>query len=364
MARRGALPGRCRVGAGRAGPGMALLLEHEFRPLPADKQIETLPFLEAVAHLPPFFGKSGARGLRHLLDPIPDRTGTLPPAGTERLPTPAWSGRALSGAGTPSWVPHPPGLRPSRSRFAPPGPTPGPAPLPRPTEGRCPAAPESCVRAGRGAPSRPTRRAAALGNGPTPPGGVPGENGAERGRTGPIRRAAQCGIVRRTGTAGHGANPARCHADPVSPQTAWGRPSCTHPSKPTWPGTSRYGGAPPHARGCGTGARPWAPTRTPHLCALAENPGRLRLQPQQVQNAAEHPGGGEGDARRCLAQDGRYAGADVAEEVTMFVHRPWAQPGMWGWGSRRARGQSATPHRVWGSKARGHCTSLPLPAGG
>uniref|UniRef100_A0A8V0Z9Y5 Glycolipid transfer protein n=1 Tax=Gallus gallus TaxID=9031 RepID=A0A8V0Z9Y5_CHICK len=48
-----------------------------------------------------------------------------------------------------------------------------------------------------------------------------------------------------------------------------------------------------------------------------ENPGRLRLQPQQVQNAAEHPGGGEGDARRCLAQDGRYAGADVAEEVTM-----------------------------------------------
>uniref|UniRef100_A0A8C3P303 Glycolipid transfer protein domain-containing protein n=1 Tax=Cyanoderma ruficeps TaxID=181631 RepID=A0A8C3P303_9PASS len=34
---------------------MALLLEHEFKPLPADKQIETLPFLEAVAHLPPFF---------------------------------------------------------------------------------------------------------------------------------------------------------------------------------------------------------------------------------------------------------------------------------------------------------------------
>lgn len=41
---------------------MALLLEHEFKPLPADKQIETLPFLEAVAHLPPFFGKSGPAG--------------------------------------------------------------------------------------------------------------------------------------------------------------------------------------------------------------------------------------------------------------------------------------------------------------
>lgn len=50
-----------RSGEGRAGPGraMALLLEHEFKPLPADKQIETLPFLEAVAHLPPFFGEPG-----------------------------------------------------------------------------------------------------------------------------------------------------------------------------------------------------------------------------------------------------------------------------------------------------------------
>lgn len=41
---------------------MALLLEHEFKPLPADKQIETLPFLEAVAHLPPFFGETGMAG--------------------------------------------------------------------------------------------------------------------------------------------------------------------------------------------------------------------------------------------------------------------------------------------------------------
>ncbi|KAH1180316.1 glycolipid transfer protein [Mauremys mutica] len=34
---------------------MALLLEHEFRVLPADREIETGPFLDAVAHLPPFF---------------------------------------------------------------------------------------------------------------------------------------------------------------------------------------------------------------------------------------------------------------------------------------------------------------------
>ncbi|XP_028559684.1 glycolipid transfer protein [Podarcis muralis] len=34
---------------------MALLLEYEFKALPADKQIDTEPFLEAVAHLPPFF---------------------------------------------------------------------------------------------------------------------------------------------------------------------------------------------------------------------------------------------------------------------------------------------------------------------
>lgn len=71
-----ALPGRAvepepvsvrgRCGAGRAGPGraMALLLEHEFKPLPADKQVETLPFLEAVAHLPPFFGEPGDDRLR------------------------------------------------------------------------------------------------------------------------------------------------------------------------------------------------------------------------------------------------------------------------------------------------------------
>lgn len=41
---------------------MALLMEHQFRQLPADKQVETRPFLEAVSHLPPFFG----RFFRHL----------------------------------------------------------------------------------------------------------------------------------------------------------------------------------------------------------------------------------------------------------------------------------------------------------
>ncbi|XP_003430059.1 glycolipid transfer protein [Ornithorhynchus anatinus] len=39
---------------------MALLAEHLLRPLPADKQIETGPFLDAVAHLPPFFDCLGS----------------------------------------------------------------------------------------------------------------------------------------------------------------------------------------------------------------------------------------------------------------------------------------------------------------
>ncbi|XP_063171720.1 glycolipid transfer protein [Candoia aspera] len=43
-----------------AGPAMALLLEYEFRTLPADKQIDTEPFLEVVTHLPPFFDCLGA----------------------------------------------------------------------------------------------------------------------------------------------------------------------------------------------------------------------------------------------------------------------------------------------------------------
>uniref|UniRef100_A0A452FAX0 Glycolipid transfer protein n=1 Tax=Capra hircus TaxID=9925 RepID=A0A452FAX0_CAPHI len=48
---------------------MALLAEHLLRPLPADKQIETGPFLEAVSHLPPFFGEPG---------PAPGRSQILP----------------------------------------------------------------------------------------------------------------------------------------------------------------------------------------------------------------------------------------------------------------------------------------------
>ncbi|XP_045881767.1 glycolipid transfer protein isoform X3 [Meles meles] len=41
-------------------PEMALLAEHLLKPLPADKQIETGPFLEAVSHLPPFFDCLGS----------------------------------------------------------------------------------------------------------------------------------------------------------------------------------------------------------------------------------------------------------------------------------------------------------------
>ncbi|TRY88933.1 hypothetical protein DNTS_008506 [Danionella cerebrum] len=39
---------------------MALLMEHQFRQLPADKQVETRQFLETVSHLPPFFDCLGS----------------------------------------------------------------------------------------------------------------------------------------------------------------------------------------------------------------------------------------------------------------------------------------------------------------
>ncbi|XP_033043591.1 glycolipid transfer protein-like [Trachypithecus francoisi] len=39
---------------------MALLAEHLLKPLPADNQIETRHFLEAVSHLPPFFDCLGS----------------------------------------------------------------------------------------------------------------------------------------------------------------------------------------------------------------------------------------------------------------------------------------------------------------
>ncbi|XP_056275309.1 glycolipid transfer protein [Pseudoliparis swirei] len=39
---------------------MALLMEHQFRQMPADGQVETRPFLEAVSHLPPFFDCLGS----------------------------------------------------------------------------------------------------------------------------------------------------------------------------------------------------------------------------------------------------------------------------------------------------------------
>ncbi|XP_069565628.1 glycolipid transfer protein [Brachyistius frenatus] len=39
---------------------MALLMEHQFRQMPADRQVETRPFLEAVSYLPPFFDCLGS----------------------------------------------------------------------------------------------------------------------------------------------------------------------------------------------------------------------------------------------------------------------------------------------------------------
>ncbi|XP_076855222.1 glycolipid transfer protein [Brachyhypopomus gauderio] len=39
---------------------MALLMDHQFKQLPADKQVETRSFLEAVSHLPPFFDCLGS----------------------------------------------------------------------------------------------------------------------------------------------------------------------------------------------------------------------------------------------------------------------------------------------------------------
>ncbi|KPP60049.1 glycolipid transfer protein-like [Scleropages formosus] len=39
---------------------MALLLEHQFKQLSADRQVETRPFLESVSHLPPFFDCLGS----------------------------------------------------------------------------------------------------------------------------------------------------------------------------------------------------------------------------------------------------------------------------------------------------------------
>nr|XP_020449955.1 glycolipid transfer protein [Monopterus albus]XP_020449956.1 glycolipid transfer protein [Monopterus albus] len=39
---------------------MALLMEHQLRQLPADRQVETRPFLEAVSHLPMFFDCLGS----------------------------------------------------------------------------------------------------------------------------------------------------------------------------------------------------------------------------------------------------------------------------------------------------------------
>lgn len=38
---------------------MTLLLDNQFKPLPPDKSVDTQLFLEAVSHLPSFFGEYG-----------------------------------------------------------------------------------------------------------------------------------------------------------------------------------------------------------------------------------------------------------------------------------------------------------------
>ncbi|KAK6476424.1 glycolipid transfer protein [Huso huso] len=39
---------------------MAILMEHQFKQLPADKQVDTRSFLESVSHIPPFFDCLGS----------------------------------------------------------------------------------------------------------------------------------------------------------------------------------------------------------------------------------------------------------------------------------------------------------------
>ncbi|XP_072003380.1 glycolipid transfer protein [Engystomops pustulosus] len=39
---------------------MALLLQHQFKPLPADKQVDTCSFLDSVSHIPSFFDCLGS----------------------------------------------------------------------------------------------------------------------------------------------------------------------------------------------------------------------------------------------------------------------------------------------------------------
>lgn len=46
---------------------MSLLLDNGFKPLPPDKSVDTEGFLEAVSHLPSFFGEYGPPAVRRLL---------------------------------------------------------------------------------------------------------------------------------------------------------------------------------------------------------------------------------------------------------------------------------------------------------
>uniref|UniRef100_A0A5F7ZSX9 Uncharacterized protein n=1 Tax=Macaca mulatta TaxID=9544 RepID=A0A5F7ZSX9_MACMU len=58
---------------------MALLAEHLLKPLPADNQIETRHFLQAVSHLPPFFDYLGS--------PVSSSRAPVTGSGTRTTPT-------------------------------------------------------------------------------------------------------------------------------------------------------------------------------------------------------------------------------------------------------------------------------------
>uniref|UniRef100_A0A8C5CXI5 Glycolipid transfer protein-like n=1 Tax=Gadus morhua TaxID=8049 RepID=A0A8C5CXI5_GADMO len=56
---------------------MALLMDHQFRLLPADKQVETRPFLEACSYLPFFIGKSCSLNIIAVYESNPGKYKTL-----------------------------------------------------------------------------------------------------------------------------------------------------------------------------------------------------------------------------------------------------------------------------------------------
>uniref|UniRef100_F7A437 Glycolipid transfer protein n=1 Tax=Equus caballus TaxID=9796 RepID=F7A437_HORSE len=76
---------------------MALLAEHLLKPLPADKQIETGPFLEAVSHLPPFFEASASSRSSSRASVMGSGTRTTPTSSASTPPRPTrWPSRSTT----------------------------------------------------------------------------------------------------------------------------------------------------------------------------------------------------------------------------------------------------------------------------